>query len=687
MAAIFGMAVRATAEPAPAPRETWIADNGNGTFTNPLFYDEFSDPDLIRVGADFYLTGTTMHAMPGLPILHSRDLVNWEFVTYACDRLDFGPNYRLQGGDIYGQGIWAPCLRYHDGEYVIFTNVNHRKTQVFRARNPAGPWTHTEMRCSLHDLSVLFDDDGRIYVVWGYNEIHCAELLPDLSDLKPGTERVLIAKGSGMGEGSHFYKWNGRYYIFSANYDPTGYMVGARAERPEGPYEVRVVSARETLGQGEGLRLKGLGQVAQLELLPAHRGQASTIPLHQGGIVDTGTGEWWGFAMMDHNSVGRVTCLSPVTWQDGWPYFGLPGNLTRTPATWLKPNTGQTQAPTATYRRSDDFSQPTLRPIWQWNHGPDDHRWSLTERPGALRLHTLPAEDFWRAHNTLTQRAIGPESIATVELELAGLQPGDVAGLALLNRPYAWAGVVRDEKGLTLTWYSQLTQERREVPITTTRVWLRVHGDFDNDQAQFSYSADGVTFQRIGSEVALPFQLKTFQGVRYSLFAYNQAGHDGGYADFDNFQVDEPQATRTIPLGQVITLTSVGDGTRLVAHNGLLKPVPAGSAEAQGAAGRFRVLDRGQGRVALAAEDGSGLVTVTGVGAMGDVRLIGKDRGEAASFQWEDLLRHEVMLLSLTTHRDLWARPHAGELVSADSPGAEPDRKEGSCFRWAVVEP
>src|SRR3990170_4809563 len=130
----------AVALSSPVLSQTWKADNGNGTYTNPLFFDEFSDPDLIRVGADFYLTGTTMHTMPGLPVLHSRDLVNWRLVSYACDRLDLGPEYRLESGEIYGQGIWAPCFRYHDGTFHIFTNVNGRKTQHFSSPNPAGPW-------------------------------------------------------------------------------------------------------------------------------------------------------------------------------------------------------------------------------------------------------------------------------------------------------------------------------------------------------------------------------------------------------------------------------------------------------------------------------------------------------------------------------------------------------------------
>src|SRR5437868_14379382 len=162
--------------------QTWTADNGNGTFSNPLFYDEFSDPDMIRVGDDYYLTGTTMHSMPGLPVLHSKDLVNWTFLTYASPKLDFGPRFRLEDGkDIYGQGIWAPSFRYHKGKFYIFSNVNGQNTQIFTATDPKGPWTQSEMKRSFHDLSVLFDDDGKVYVIWGYKGIKIVQLTDDLT--------------------------------------------------------------------------------------------------------------------------------------------------------------------------------------------------------------------------------------------------------------------------------------------------------------------------------------------------------------------------------------------------------------------------------------------------------------------------------------------------------------------------
>ena len=333
------------------PAHTWMADNGNGTFSNPLFYDEFSDPDLIRVGNDFYLTGTTMHSMPGLPVLHSRDLVNWRLESYALDKLDLGPEYRLEnGGQVYGRGIWAPSFRYHDGTYFIFSNVNGKTTQLFRARSPRGPWTRTPMKRSLHDLSVLFDDDGKVYVIWDYQNIHFAQLDSTLTDVVPGTERIIISRDAGMGEGSHFYKIKGKYYISSAWYAGRMRLACARADRPEGPYEVnKAVSADEDFGLVKGYRLRS-DTTLPMQLWPPDTSARGQISMHQGGIVETPTGEWWGFSMMDYNSVGRLTALSPVTWNDGWPYFGLPGNLGRTPRIWVKPHTGATSPPRAPRR-------------------------------------------------------------------------------------------------------------------------------------------------------------------------------------------------------------------------------------------------------------------------------------------------------------------------------------------------
>lgn len=670
--------------------QTWTADNGDGSFTNPLFYDEFSDPDLIRVGEDYYMTGTTMHAMPGLPILHSRDLVNWELLGYALDQLDLGPEYRLEDGkSVYGRGIWAPTFRYHNGVFHIFSNVNDQRTQHFHATDPAGPWTRESMRVSLHDLSVLFDDDGHAYAIWGYRGIRLARLTDDLLDIVPGTERALLAEEAGLGEGVHFYKFKGRYYITSSNYDPVGYMACARSDHLEGPYEVATISARETFGTGNGWRLADLGR-GEFEVFPVRPpqpAQMGAIPLHQGGIVDTPKGEWWGFSMTDQNSVGRVTALSPVTWEDGWPFFGLSGNLLRTPRTWVKPATDAPSAPSAPYDRSDDFGGPALANAWQWNHVPVNAAWSLEERTGYLRLHTLPAGCFWDARNTLTQRAVGPESVATTEIEVGGMLAGDSGGLALLNYPYAWLGVSKLDNGsLVLRRVDQDKGEVARIPFTSDRVWIRVKGDFVTEEAFFSYSLDGENFEQFGDPFTLIFQLRTFQGVRYGLFAYSETSSPGGFVDFDSFSLLEPLAERTIPLGRKIRLTSRADGSVLAVWLGRLRLFPSDSAVAQSSAASFRVIDQGRGRVALEAADGSGYVTVTGIGGIADVKLRPEIDETRSVFQWQHMLQGDTMLLSLATHRYLTASPEVGGLASADAPGAAPDRKGGATFFFDVVD-
>ncbi len=691
---LSGLAVARTPGASPTPA-SWTADNGNGTFTNPLFYDEFSDPDLIRVGEDFYLAGTTMHAMPGLVVLHSRDLVNWRFLSYAFQQLDLGPEFRLEEGkEAYGQGIWAPCIRYHNGRFYLFSNVNGHGMQVFSSANPAGPWEHRNLGGRIYDLSVLFDDDGRVYAVHGYDEVRMIELKPDLSGYVEGSDRVVIPRGNGMGEGHHFYKVDGRYYIISANYAPVGRMQCARADRPEGPYETVVISARETMGTSRGWWVRGVGQASKVptdaerfELYKPGANEFGAVPLHQGGIVDLPNGDWWGFSMMDFGSIGRTTFLSPVTWKDGWPYFGLEGNLGRSPTTWIKPAVASATAPHAPYERSDAFEGGTLKPVWQWNHAPVAGNWSLAEAPGRLRLHTLPAGHFLWAKNTLTQRVIGPASSATVELDLTGLAEGDIAGLALLNVPCSWVGVVRTKDGMVLRWYNQTDQETQDQPFSGERVHLRATGNFSEDLAQYSFSRDGAHFEAVGDAVRLPYQLKTFQGSRYSLFAYNSAGRAGGHADFDNFTVVEPLADRSgnVPLNRVITLTNMGSGRPVWIHPlGLLHSAAPDAPEAESPAARFRVHDRGQGRVVLEALNGTGFVTVVGVGLSADVRVLPKE-SEASLFQWQDLLRNQCMLLSLKTHRYVGLDPATGEPYGADWPGPRPDRKDGTVLRWTEV--
>ncbi len=654
--------------------KTWTADNGNGTFTNPLFYDEFSDPDIIRVGDWFYMTGTTMHAMPGLPVMRSKDLVNWEFLSYATPKLDFGPQFRLeQGKHSYGQGIWAPSFRYHNGTFYIFTNVNKRGTQIYSAKDPKGPWEHREMKRSLHDLSVLFDDDGKAYVVWDHQEMRVAQLTDDLSDIVPGTEKVIFQKTAGMGEGAHFYKIDGKYYILSANYAGGFRMPAARGDSVFGPYEVnRSISTNEGFGLAEGNRLKS--DKAPFEVAPGNRARVDATAIHQGGIVYTPAGEWWGFSMMDANSVGRLLTLSPITWSNGWPYFGLPGNLGRNPRTWVKPKTATPQPVSVPYQRSDDFSANVLQPVWQWNHVPVDGKWSLSERPGFLRLRALPAQSFWEARNSLTQRAIGPLSTPTVMLDAAGLKDGDVAGLGLLNLPYATLGVEKTSAGLAVAVFDQASGKTARVAIQSPRVWLRADCDFLTEKARFSYSVDGKTFVPVGDEFTMVFQLVTFQGVRYSLFNYNTQGVEGGVADFDSVEIHQPLPhglMRAIPYGKSIRLAGMHGAAGLTAGKAQVSastPTP------------FVVKNMGFGRAAL--QSGKGYLTVADDGS---VSMKDGKAGKAQSFQWIETPTGELVLMALANNRFLRIDPKT-QAVRADSAGPLSDDKDGVRFIWSMAK-
>jgi xylan 1,4-beta-xylosidase len=652
--------------------ETWTPDNGNGTFTNPLFYEEFSDPDLIRVGEDYYLTGTTMHSMPGLPVLQSRDLVNWKLLGYAAQRLDLGPEFRLEEGkNVYGQGLWAPSFRYHDGTFYIFSNVNKHTTQVFSAKNPAGPWQHRAMKRALHDLSVLFDD-GKAYVIWGYRGIKLAQLNDTLDDIVPGTEREIIAENAGMGEGLHFYKIDGKYFITSAWYMGRMRMPAARADRIEGPYEVnQAISIDEDFGLAQGNLLAEVwARQKPFVIKPGDPKNTGRLSLHQGGIVQTPLGECWGFSMMDYNSLGRVTALSPITWHEGWPYFGLPGNLGRTPRTWVKPKTAKPQPVTVPYTRNDDFAGPALANVWQWNHVPVDSAWRLAG--GALRLTALPAASLWDARNTLTQRSMGPRSSPIAALDVSEMRDGDTAGLALFNRPFAWIGVERSEGRTRLAVYDDQTEKTVRHDLASSRVFLRADCDFMAERATFSWSLDGKTFNPLGDPVTLVFQLGTFQGIRYSLFAYNARGA-GGTAAFDSFEVLQPDPRgllRPIPLGKRVTLTAVGD------TQGLGVP---GDALAASAPTPFRVRDMKLGRVAL--EHRGRFVSI---GADGGATLTRAAPGISESFQWIETPNGDLALMSLATNRFLRIDPQSRRII-ADSPGPLPDGSDGVRFQWRTA--
>ena len=681
-----------------AHAQSWTADNGNGTYTNPLFYDEFSDPDILRVGDDYYLAGTTMHTVPGLVILHSKDLVNWENISYCFDRFDFDDDaFSLRNHkEIYGQGVWAPAIRYANGQFYVFTNINGKGLQCYISKDIHGPWKHHNMQGRIYDLSVLFDDDGKIYAIHGYGEVKCTELKSDMSGPIEETERTIIPEGNAVGEGHHMYKIGGMYYLISTDYRPNGRTLCSRSKSIWGPYETITITADETFGyhaasltqvpQGEQYRIGHDG--TKFGIPEVDKDATACTNIHQGGIVEDQSGQWWALLMMDFHSIGRTVTLAPITWKDGWPMLGLEGNLGRAPRTWLKPNINASVQPHAPYERSETFNGKTLGRVWQWNHNPDDRKWRL--KNGRLRLQSMPAEQLMWARNTLTQRVIGPVSVATVELYTKGMKDGDVAGLGNINVPCSWIGIVKDGQQTILRCFEQATNDTIDTSVTTDKLWLRIVGNYDHDSAHYEYSLDGEHYQQIGREMPLSYQLISFQGSRHALFAFNYKGKNGGYAEFDNFSVEEPQADRSgnIPYGKTLASPSAADRWFRIINLATEKPMialPHGliydtDASDHSVQTRFRLIDKGQGQVILQCGDGR-YVFCSGYGIAGDVRLT-TEESKAEVFLWQDYLNHEFMLMSMRTHRYIGKSPTTGSPYSMDFPGADPARRNGAVFRW-----
>lgn len=359
------------------------------TAVNPLIYADVPDMSMVRVDDTYYMSSTTMHMVPGVPIMKSKDLVNWELVSYAYDRLtDDVPAMNLDDGqNTYGRGSWASCIRYHKGMYYVSTFAQTTgKTYFFMTRDiEKGPWKRVEFAPSCHDHTFFFDEDGRNYLIYGNGKLFIAELEADLSGLKTGTERVLLENASAPAggdimlgaEGSQLFKVDGRYYLFNITWPRNGMrtVVVHRADKITGPYEGRVVF------QDRGIA--------------------------QGGLVDTPDGRWFAYLFQDCGAVGRIPYLVPVQWEDGWPVLGVNGVAPDK----LELPAGKGLIPGIVC--SDEFvrkaGEADLPLVWQWNHNPDNALWSVSARKGYLRLTTGRLESsFMQAKGTLTQRTIGP---------------------------------------------------------------------------------------------------------------------------------------------------------------------------------------------------------------------------------------------------------------------------------------
>ena len=506
---------------------------------NPMLWADVPDPDVIRVDDTYYLVSTTMHLMPGAPVMASKDLKNWETVGYIFDRLTDSPKYDLLEGTAYGRGQWATSLKYHNGKFYALLAPNEQgamgDTYIFTADKAEGPWTIVSRMRHFHDCSLFFDDDNRVYVVYGTGEM--MELKPDLSDVIEGTHQQIFereADETGLLEGSRMIKHRGKYYLLMIShvYAPGRHRreVCYRADDIHGPYEKQVILESE---------FGGFSYEAQ------------------GTIVDTPDGDWYGIIFQDRGGVGRVLTLMPCRWIDGWPMLG--DEEGKVPERMRPLASGQ---PTTAIVKSDDFNDPKLGLHWQWNHNPIDNAWSLTERPGYLRLKTnRVVPTLYLAPNTLTQRMEGPTCSGAICLDLSKMKDGDRAGLAAFNSDSGVLTIKKQGKKLTLEMSEQtckLTDRDKvvesydekvieSVALQQPKIWLRVDADFrpqterkgfmpGTDLATFYYSLDGEQWTKIGSDYRLGFDWRRFfMGTKFGIFCY-ATKKSGGYVDVAEFQ-------------------------------------------------------------------------------------------------------------------------------------------------------
>lgn len=491
---------------------------------NPIVHADVPDIAIIRVGDTYYMSSTTMHMSPGVPIMKSNDLVNWKLVSYAYDTLASIDELNLENGkSTYGRGSWASSLRYHNGTYYVSTFAQTTgRTHIYSTRNiEKGPWKVSSFRPSFHDHSLFFDDDGRVYLIYGAGKLKLVELNEDASGIKPGTtEQVIIENASApagtninlQAEGSQLFKVKGKYYLFNITWPRAGMrtVVIHRADKITGPYEGR-------------LGLQDLG-------------------VAQGGLIDTKDGNWYAYLFRDVGAVGRIPYLVPVNWVDGWPIVGLDGKVPE------RLNLPASKGLIPGIVAPDEFTrrkgEPALPLVWQWNHNPDNKLWSVAQRKGYLRLRTGRVDtSFLLARNTLTQRTIGPVCTGSTSLDVSRMKEGDFAGLCLLQKNYGLLGVKVQGGSKSIVVINASTGkpvEDQAIPLTQNTVYFKAACDFTNkkDIANFFYSLDNKTWNPIGNPLKMAYTLPHFMGYRFGLFNY-ATENVGGFTDFDFFHIDD----------------------------------------------------------------------------------------------------------------------------------------------------
>ena len=491
---------------------------------NPILMTDIPDPDVICVDGTFYMITTTMHFMPGGEILRSYDLINWEHASYVFDSIDGTAGQRLEGDEhIYGKGMWAGSIRYHEGMfYVAFSCNDTQKTYIYKSSSVNGPWTRIVTEGFYYDLSLLFDGD-RIYVVHGNRDVYITELNKDMTAPKEGgLSRLLVsdteAKILGY-EGSHIYKIDGRYYLFLIHSLPD------RWRRVEAMF-----SADSLDGEFVG------GDILDTDLGDRHDGAA------QGGIVEGPEGVWHAVLFRDNGALGRIPVVVPVRKENGG--FTFETDIREIETTSLRPE--------YKYRPlvgSDDFRGTSddkeeygsfgFKSFWQFNHEPDLSLVDRDPEAGKVTIRTDKlSSDMTHARNTLTQRTVGPRCSAEVTVDISSLSEGDTAGLAILQGKYAYVGITRRNDGYHAVMYSE-DKEIESFAIGGNEVRLRAECDFEDGRDEVRFLIDtGDGFRSIGDVHKMQFTLDHFTGARFALFVMSEktVGGQAAFSDFGYFR-------------------------------------------------------------------------------------------------------------------------------------------------------
>lgn len=510
----------------------WVADLGDGRYKNPVLHADYSDPDAVRVGDTYYMTASSFNSAPGLPLLTSKDMVNWRLVGHALPKLVPGERY---AGARHGEGVWAPCLRWHDGKFWIFYPDPDLGIFVTTAENFTGPWSAPRLLLpgkGIIDPTPLWDDDGKAYLLHGWaksraginNLLTLRSMAPDATRLLDSEGRTLI-DGNRIPnyrtlEGPKFYKHGGYYYVFApAGGVEEGWQAVFRSRTIGGPYEVRTV-----MDQG-GTPVNGP---------------------HQGAWVRAQDGSDWFLHFQDKGAYGRVVHLQPMRWRDGWPIIGEDGPQAGTGQpvlTYKKPVAGaKVEVPPT----SDEFDGPALGLQWQWNANGQPGWYSLTERPGMLRLHTAAApeaKDYVRAApSILAQKLPAPSFTVNTRVQLNGGRDGDRAGLILNAMQYAWLGLRKAGAATQLVYTTcmparpRCTESTRVVLASApASLYLRMQMA-EGGVARFAYSTGDAGFVPVGE----PFTVSKgrWVGAQVGLFSVgDRAGTEASSLDVDYFRV------------------------------------------------------------------------------------------------------------------------------------------------------